>query len=284
MKKIILTLALSCLSVSTCFAYKGDLLDRTIQQISNNKEAWNVVCESVNTSALGAPRASDWSRWSYDKRVIELNKQIRYNYGHSFVNIFRDAYSPDYKKILLGTADKLDLSCSKDVLINDEDYEKVEKLIVAKVVQEYADSVIKKYGPDAWKKIEESTKARIDAMHESKALSDAEYQNIKGGIASAGVVGALTVGSLSGFAPYMLATSLIYDVGALLGLEMGFGFAAPFMPWLGVVLGPVGWTAAGVFTAFTLGNTNWDKTIQGVVLIYSYRQQFKYADRLAKVK
>lgn len=85
-----------------------------------------------------------------------------------------------------------------------------------------------------------------------------------------GVGGLMVLGNLGGFATYTFLTSAMSTLS--LG-TLGFGAYTAATSTLSVLLGPVGWTALGVYGIYALGKPSHKKAIQAVLEVYSIRQR-----------
>lgn len=91
----------------------------------------------------------------------------------------------------------------------------------------------------------------------------------------AGAAGVMAVGELGGFATFTMASSVLKVVS--LGL-LPFGAYTAVSSILGVVLGPVGWTAMGLTAIYRFGKPNMQKVVSLVAQIGAIRQRVVYGN------
>lgn len=121
--------------------------------------------------------------------------------------------------------------------------------------------IIKKVFEDAWAKLTPEERKKFDAEVEKLA---AKYKKNAKGTALAFT--ALSIGQLSGFGVYVLASTLLG------GLGLSFGFFTGLSTLISVVIGPVGWIGLGLAALSQLGSPNYKKLLPVVVLVGIERQ------------
>lgn len=124
-------------------------------------------------------------------------------------------------------------------------------------------------------KVLQVTYDKLDSQQ--RAIFDAEIAKVAAQFGQndpktklAGAAGLMVIANLGGFATYMLMSSVLSTLS--LGM-LGFGAYTAASTALSVVLGPVGWLALGVTTAYTFGKAELKKTIPFVVTLAMIRQR-----------
>lgn len=262
-----------------------DGLDVVLRKI-NKREEWETLAQVADCKEL--------MQYYYNntKMVEEFNREIRSNFGHTLVNIFRGKYDPDYIEIVCEVADKLKIPCKyraadkydpwwdcyyeKDVV--DSDAEKIEDLIIIKYFELVKESIIKEKGSDAWRKVENEMQANINKLHSEGKISDNDFANLSNAAkGSIGLSALVIAGELSGFLIYKFSMIALFAVSRALGLGLTVaGAGVTFTSALGVMLGPVGWGLTALSLLVSLGGTSWKKTIPSVFVIACLRKQQKY--------
>ncbi len=242
---------------------KHDELDEVLNDPRMTDEDFGYVCEVLEIKPV-PPAAT---------RIEDLNKEIRHNYGHTFLNIWRDCYSPDYQDIIKGTAEKLKIQVRDHNTV-----EELEDKILAEIIEQAREQFIKKNGEEAWKEIEASLEKEVTRLINEgkipKAVAD-QFKNLRGGALIAAIVG----GRMAGFALYILVNQVFFAIARWMGVAVGVAVAGPIIGrLLSMFLGPIGWILAGLIVIYDLGNTNWRKVIPSVALVIMLRRRFKYGE------
>ena len=142
------------------------------------------------------------------------------------------------------------------------------------------ESIIKKKGVDAWKKIEDDMRNSLNKLHTEGKISDSDYANLSSAAkGSIGLSALVIAGELSGFAIYQFSMVALFAVSRALGLGLTVaGAGVAFTSALGVLLGPIGWGLTALSLVLSLGGTSWKKTIPTVFMIACLRKQQKYGN------
>lgn len=252
---------------------RGDALDVVLNKI-HNIEDWKSLVDICDCAYKIKPE-----ELSHVGLVKNFNQEIRSNYGHTFLNMFRDEYEPDYEEIVRETAIKLKIKSVPDKLNSIFDVECAERLIVGKILEEVKASIIKKEGYAAWKKIEADAKEHMEKLYREGKISTIDYTQYIKIAGKGGLIALIIAGKMSGFIVYMLANQLFFAVARSLGISIGVAVAGPIIGrTISIFLGPVGWVLSGLWLLSDLGSTNWKKTIGTVLFIAILRQQQKYAE------
>lgn len=254
---------------------RNDELDLVLQRITS-KDDWNTLakiceCESI----IKVNEISD------SELVKKFNLEIRSNYGHTFANLFRNEYEPDYSVILKDTAKKLQIKDIPQGILDLNDVDCLEKEILRVVLEQAKDQIIKEKGYAAWESIEFEAQQRIEKLYSEGKITLDEMRELKKYLGAGSLIALLSIGNLSGFLIYIIANQLFFAISRYLGLGIGVAVAGPIIgQTLAFILGPAGWVLSGLWVLFDLGETNWKKTIGAVVFIAAQRQQQKYSARM----
>ena len=205
------------------------------------------------------------------ERCEYLNGCVRWAYGHSFANVFRDEYEPNYKPIVVAVAEKLKIKVRQHYATSD-----LEDKILVEMIESAKEHMIKEKGTEAWRKIEKEAEEELSRLLAEGKIPEAEAKHLKG-MKPGGMMAALLAGKLVGFPLYILANQVFFAVARFLGLRVGVAIAGPIIgKALAFLLGPAGWLIAGVWAAYELLDTNWRKTISAVVMVASLRRRHMY--------
>lgn len=279
---------------------KGDALDIVIKGIpKSDRELWETFRKLLDCdTTLRDYQKNKISKDEFDK---EINREIRSNFGHTFVNLFRSSYDPDYIQIVCEVADKLEIECpyrdkddydpwwdcyyektviDRHCLENNKDIEDIEDKIMLKYFELMKESIIKEKGQAKWDEIEESLFDSLEDMVKKGKITSDQFEKMKLGANSGlGLAAFIAAGKLSGFAIYKISMSLLFGFSRALGLGLTVGGAgATLASSLSVLLGPVGWAITALSIMISLGNTNWEKTIPAVFMIACIRKDMIYGN------
>ena len=242
---------------------KHDELDIVISNPKVEREEWEALGEILEISNIMA--------MSLQERQKKVNQEIRHYYGHTFVNLTRNEYEPNYvEPILIETAKKL------KVTVSNHRAEDIEDKIMIKVIEIAREKIIKEKGQDAWDKIEKEIQDQLDELIRlGKIPKDTAEELLK--LRGAAMIAALIGGKLAGFALYIVANQAFFAIARLLGLRIGVAVAGPIVGGaLAFLLGPAGFALAGLTILYDLGNTNWKKVIPSIVMIAAIRKRLAF--------
>lgn len=243
-----------------------DELDYLLACDELTSEDWGSLCQVLE---IELPNTST------DRRK-KFNEEIRHNFGHTLVNIFRDQYSPDYQEIVKGAAEKLDINIKDHHTVVE-----IEDKIIVEVIDRAKGHIIKEHGPAAWKRIEDEIEREIKSMIERGDLPPGVIEQLKQ-TRGAAIMAALYAGKLAGFALYQVAAQTFFYIAKFLGLRLGVAVVGPAIGGvLAFLLGPAGFILAALTLIYDLGNTNWKKTIPAVVTVAIYRRKYGMVGNLA---
>lgn len=180
-----------------------------------------------------------------DRDIIA--REIRLFGGNSILNIVRSDGAP-YNEIVKDVASRQKVNFAKDAPIAS-----IEQEILAKVLSQALE-----------KMSEEERKAVFDD------LGIADY-SLVGPAATAAILMAAKMG---GFATYKLATMAAHTIArALLGRGLAFGATAPLMKSISIMIGPIGWIATAVWTAFDVASPAYRVTMPCIIQLAYIRQK-----------
>ncbi len=243
---------------------QNDQLDTVLQDSRLSNDDWQSLADVLKLDEF------DITLPKNEKREL-INRELRHSYGHTFKNIFRDEYEPDYDEIIRATAKKLKLSVRAHHTIDE-----LEDKILIEVIDRIKETIIKKEGEAAWEKIEEDVNNDIIKQYDEGNLPPGfldELKKYKGGV----LVALLLAGKLSGIAVYLVANQLFFAIARYLSLRIGVAVAGPIIgKSLAFLLGPAGWVFAALWLTYDIGNTNWKKVLPAAVIIIVLRKRFMY--------
>ena len=194
---------------------------------------------SKSLSAGSAEERLDWVDNNRHKIELELCRLGSWSFGET----------KDYKEIVRDVAAKLGVPSRTT-----DSIDTVERALIVKV---WNDAVAK------------LTPAQLEELKtRSQAIAE-KYGKAIG----AEVTGfaALSVAQLSGFGVYVLGSSLLGAINGALGLGLGFGAFTGLSSLISTVIGPIGWTALGLFTIIKLGAPNYKRILSAIIFIASQR-------------
>jgi len=85
--------------------------------------------------------------------------------------------------------------------------------------------------------------------------------------------GGMLFARLSGIQIYLLATTALGAITAGLGITLPFAIYAAMTTTIGVILGPIGWTALAISALFSLSQANYAKLLPGVIYVSYIRHK-----------
>ena len=77
----------------------------------------------------------------------------------------------------------------------------------------------------------------------------------------------MTLGKMSGFGVYLLASTVLGSLTSALGITLPFAVYVGMSQAIALILGPVGWAALAGSTLFMLNQPNWNRLTLAVVYI-----------------
>lgn len=168
-------------------------------------------------------------------------------------NIFKKEIDADriYKELVRRTARKL--------RIKHLPFETTSAIEV-KISQKVIKTVWERLTPDQKKELEDTLRREADKYDKKADL-----------IASGSIFASLTAAKLSGLGVYILAST------ALSALQIGVGSLAytALSSAFSIIIGPVGWIGAGLFTIWKLDQPNFRKIIPAMIFISAMRTGYK---------
>jgi len=85
--------------------------------------------------------------------------------------------------------------------------------------------------------------------------------------------GAIVLGRLSGFQIYLLATTAVGALTAVLGITLPFAIYTAITTGIGFALGPIGWAAVAIAGLIRINQPNWSKLVPAIVYISYIRHK-----------
>lgn len=170
-------------------------------------------------------------------------------------SVFGSFFGPDrsYREIVAQAADKLDVWYPRY-----ETSAEIEVRIARKVFE------------TVWEKM---TPAQRQQMEEELKKTAQKFDKGGGLIGSASMFGALTAAQLSGFGVYLLASTSLGAVTATLGVTLPFAVYTTMSSTIAVLIGPVGWIGAGLFTIWKLTGPNYKRLIPAILYVAMLRSK-----------
>ena len=177
--------------------------------------------------------------------------------GHSVANYLRDG-GVSYWEIVQDVAEEVGLENTDDYIKDIKlDYVVLEQKILLHLFQKIWDGMS-----------EEEQKEFGQKMNEFIEENYGESYGVLGTTA-----GAIFVGGAAGFAPYLMATSLLSSFSGALGLTLSFSAYTGLTSLLSTAFGPVGWSVLAGVLVYKTGSTNFKKTIPFVIAISGLRDR-----------
>ena len=210
-------------------------------------------------------------------KIRQLQEEISLLGGHGIVNLFRGE-GTGYLDIVDEVADELKIKNipsysfkvkyfeEKDILKYSEDVSKQKGIDYAELVEE---KIILKVLELIYTQLDKDKKIAFDKelVKVAKEFGNQDIGKLTGG------TGLLILGNLGGFATYTFLTSAMSTLS--MGV-LGFGAYTSATTILGVLLGPVGWTALGLGAILSFTKPDYKKLIPIVTIIGTIRQRIKY--------
>ena len=115
-----------------------------------------------------------------------------------------------------------------------------------------------------WEKMTPQQKREMEEQ-----LRKTASQFDKGGelLGSSSIFLALTTAKLSGFSIYLLASTSLGALTGMIGITLPFVVYTTMSSTIALVLGPVGWIGAGLFTIWQLSEPSYKRVIPAILYI-----------------
>lgn len=171
--------------------------------------------------------------------------------------IFDELFRSEYLDSLKLVAKKLEVSFQENKNWND-----------MKNVVELEDDVLRKTLKLSYENMSKEERAEFD-----EKVKDIASQQ---GISSQNIIGAaglMTVANLGGFSTYMLMSSFLSVVS--FG-TLGFGAYTAASSLLSTIIGPVGWTALGIYAIYKWTRPDFKKLIPAVITVAMISKRLEY--------
>lgn len=246
-------------------SYSSQLLYKDALELANDKEL--LIITNIFDEKAKTPLPAS-----------QLVDEILRAGGNSFANTFRGHGVP-YAELLHDTAEALkieDLQALDSLTITGLTIQEMDQRLLnpsiapevtrvwRKALEDHVlkteRGIILKFIDDAYKRMTPEQREKVDrqVMEVAAKLPGKDFKGIG---SSAGL---LLVANAGGFATYMMLSTVI---STLTGGLASFGIYTAASTALSVVLGPIGWTALGVASAYKLSAPNHQKTLNSIVAI-----------------
>ncbi len=92
-------------------------------------------------------------------------------------------------------------------------------------------------------------------------------------IKAGSVIATLTAANLSGFGVYLLATTTLSTITGLIGVTLPFAAYTGLSSIISLAIGPLGWTAGGLYAIYKLTDVNYKRIIPAIIYIHWLREK-----------
>ena len=184
-----------------------------------------------------------------DRIIDRLSKKSQDAASYIFNEIFDD--HPSYQKIVRRAAKKLKIKCDK--------YESASVMEI-KIAQKVIKTMWENMTPEQKRQMEEQLRQTASEFDKGSEL-----------LGSSSIFLALTGAKLSGFGIYLLASTTLGSLSGMIGITLPFVVYTTMSRTIALVLGPVGWIGAGLFTIWQLTEPSYKRVIPAIVYICALR-------------
>jgi uncharacterized protein YaaW (UPF0174 family) len=196
-----------------------DLLKAVLR--SSTREELDALAEILGTKDVSPKGVCDALHWNASSV-----------FGYVFT-------SSSYKDIVQQVADQLQIKYATD-----------------KTEWELEIEIAKKVMTTVW---ENMTPLQREQMEKEWRQAAQEFDKTGSLFGTASIFGTLMAARLSGFAVYLLATTSLGTISGVIGVALPFAAYTTMSSAIAVILGPVGWIGAGLFTVWKLTGPNYKK-------------------------
>lgn len=172
-------------------------------------------------------------------------------FGYTFHYAFGN--EPSYKDIVRQVAKKLN--------VNYKNYHSAREIEI-KISQKVLETVWEKMTPEQRNEMEEELRKTAQKFDKTGSLAT-----------SLTIFGSLTAAQLSGFGVYLLASTALGALTSTLGFTLPFVVYTTMSSAIAVIIGPVGWIGAGLFTIWKLTGPNYKKLIPAIIYVSVIRSK-----------
>lgn len=158
---------------------------------------------------------------------------------------------PTYKEIVKQVSKKLKVKYKK--------YETASEIEI-KIAQKVMETIWEKMTPEQ----------RIE-MEEELRKTAKKFDKIEDLFKVSSMFVALKVAGLSGFKVYLLASTALGATTGFMGITLPFAVYTTMSRAIAVVIGPVGWIGAGLFSVWQLTGPNYKKLTSAILYICALR-------------
>ncbi len=184
-----------------------------------------------------------------DSIVDRLCEKSQDTASYVFNEIFDD--HPSYQKIVRRSAKKLNIKCSK--------YESASGMEI-KIAQNVMETMLQKMTPEQKREMEQQLRKTASQFDKGSEL-----------LASSSIFIALTGAQLSGFSTYLLASTTLGTLSTIIDITLPFIVYRTMSSAIAVIIGPVGWIGAGLFTVWQLTGPSYKRVIPAILYICALR-------------
>ncbi|BAY96492.1 hypothetical protein NIES37_04250 [Tolypothrix tenuis PCC 7101] len=189
------------------------------------------------------------SKPTADSIVDRLCEKSQDAVSYVFNEIFDD--QPSYQKIVRRAAKKLKIKCEK--------YEPASEMEV-KIAQKVMATMLEKMTPEQKREMEQQLRETASQFDKGTEL-----------LGSTSIFLALTGAKLSGFGIYLLASTTLGTLTGVIGVTLPFVVYTTMSSAIAVIIGPVGWIGAGLFTIWQLTEPSYKRVIPAILFICALR-------------
>lgn len=243
---------------------KNDALDMVLQRIKNDEE-WKVLaclCGSEEKIIL-----EDLSNLG---KASAFNKEIRGLYA-----FFSSEYSPDYDEILKDVAKNLQIKFIPQNALSLYDVERLEQLVLMKLLEVIRNDIICKAGNASWKEIEDKALDKLKELWLEGKIDREEFYAIETEFLKNGLDALLNNRQLPGVFHYFIINRLFQDAGIFYKIDM-FNRKI-FWPYtVCCICLPRSLIFAYLLKEYIFGDQKWERLIAIVAFVASLRQYQKW--------
>ncbi|BAY12332.1 YaaW family protein [Calothrix sp. NIES-2098] len=181
--------------------------------------------------------------------VDRLCEKSQDTVSYVFNEIFDD--HPSYQKIVRRAAKKLKIKCEK--------YEPASEMEV-KIAQKVMVTMLEKMTPEQKREMEQQLRKTASQFDKGTEL-----------LGSTSIFLALTSAKLSGFSIYLLASTTLGTLTGVIGVTLPFVVYTTMSSAIAIIIGPVGWIGAGLFSIWQLTEPSYKRVIPAILFICALR-------------
>lgn len=242
---------------------KNDALDMVLQRIKNDEE-WKVLarlCGSEEKIIL-----EDLSNLG---KVSAFNKEIRGLYA-----FFSSEYSPDYDEILKDVAKNLRIKFIPQNALSLYDVERLEQLVLMKLLEVMRNDIICKAGKAFWKEIEDKALDKLKELWLEGKIDREEFYAIESEFLKNGLEKLLSNNQLPGVFHYFIINQIFLEAGIYYGIDrLNIGKHGIIVHFICIC--PI-WSFADWLSECVFNDEKWQRLTAIVAFVTSLRQYQKW--------